>query len=77
MKMSSLTFVLLVVAQEVARLKLNPADMRPHDTGYYMYMGSVTAPPCTEGVKWFVLKSPVDISAAQVAAFARVVKESQ
>jgi carbonic anhydrase len=58
--------------QEVAGLELNPADMLPHDTGYYVYMGSVTAPPCTEGVKWFVLKTPVDISAAQVAAFARL-----
>jgi|HubBroStandDraft_1064217.scaffolds.fasta_scaffold07666_2 carbonic anhydrase len=58
--------------QEAVAVALNPADMLPHNTGYYMYMGSVTAPPCTEGVKWFVLKTPVDISAAQVAAFARL-----
>jgi carbonic anhydrase len=46
--------------------------MLPHDSGYYTYMGSVTAPPCTEGVKWFVLKTPVDTSAAQIKAFARL-----
>jgi len=33
-------------------------------------MGSLTAPPCTEGVTWFVLKTPVDISAEQIGAFA-------
>jgi carbonic anhydrase len=35
-------------------------------------MGSLTAPPCTEGVTWFVLKTTVDISAAQIKAFARL-----
>jgi carbonic anhydrase len=37
-----------------------------------MYMGSVTAPPCTEGVAWFVLKTPVDISPSQIEEFARL-----
>jgi carbonic anhydrase len=46
--------------------------MLPHDTAYYMYMGSVTAPPCTEGVRWIVLKAPVEISSAQVKAFAEL-----
>ena len=58
--------------REAAGVALNPAGMLPRDTGYYVYMGSVTAPPCTEGVKWFVLKTPVDISAAQIKAFARL-----
>jgi carbonic anhydrase len=35
-------------------------------------MGSLTTPPCTEGVRWFVLKSPVTMSHAQIAAFAKV-----
>jgi carbonic anhydrase len=58
--------------EEAAGVELNPAGMLPHDTGYYMYMGSVTAPPCTEDVQWFVLKTPVDTSAAQIKAFARL-----
>lgn len=57
---------------EVAGVELNPAGMLPHNTGYYMYMGSVTAPPCTEGIKWLVLKTPVEISAAQIRAFAEL-----
>jgi carbonic anhydrase len=78
--------------KEVSGVEVNPADLLPHDTAFYTYMGSQTAPPCTEGVTWFVLKSPVSISAAQISAFAelyphdvrslqplngRVVKESQ
>jgi carbonic anhydrase len=53
-------------------VELDPADMLPGTRGYYVYTGSVTAPPCTEGVKWFVLKTPVEVSAAQIAAFAEL-----
>jgi carbonic anhydrase len=56
----------------VPELSLNPADLLPREAGYYAYTGSVTAPPCTEGVKWFVLKRPLELSAAQIATFARL-----
>jgi carbonic anhydrase len=58
--------------EEIAGAEMNPAGLLPRDTGYYTYMGSLTAPPCTEGVTWFVLKTPVDISTAQINAFARL-----
>jgi carbonic anhydrase len=58
--------------REIAGIEINPAGLLPRDHGYYMYMGSVTAPPCTEGVTWFVLKTPVDISTKQVGAFANL-----
>lgn len=51
---------------------VNPAALVPHDTFYYTYMGSVTAPPCTEGVKWFVLKTPLEISREQIKVFAKL-----
>ena len=54
----------------IAGVEVNPTGLLPRDTSYYMYMGSLTAPPCTEGVTWFVLKTPVDVSAAQIGAFA-------
>ena len=57
---------------EIAGVDLNPAGLLPHDTYYYTYMGSLTAPPCTEGVTWFVLKTPVEISAEEISAFARL-----
>jgi carbonic anhydrase len=53
-------------------VNLDPSGMLPHDTGYFQYRGSVTAPPCTEGVQWFVMKGTVSISARQIAAFARL-----
>jgi carbonic anhydrase len=76
----------------IAGVEVNPAGLLPRDTSYYTYMGSLTAPPCTEGVNWFVLKTPVDISTEEISAFAalyphdvrppqplngRVVKESE
>ncbi len=56
----------------VPGMVLDPADMLPRDTSYYEYMGSVSAPPCTEHVRWFVLKTPVEVSAAQLKAFAKL-----
>lgn len=55
---------------DVTGVDLDPAGLLPSDLGYYTYEGSVTAPPCTEGMTWFVLRTPVEISAAQIAAFA-------
>ncbi len=49
--------------QEIAGVEVNPAGLLPQDTSYYTYMGSGTAPPCGEGVTWFVLKTPLDMSA--------------
>jgi carbonic anhydrase len=58
--------------EEFAGVEINPAGLLPDNFAYYTYMGSVTAPPCTEGVEWFVLKTPVEISAAQINSFARL-----
>jgi len=58
--------------EEIPGVEINPADLLPHDTAYYMYIGSVTAPPCTEDVTWYVLKTPLDISAEEIKAFAKL-----
>ena len=58
--------------QEISGVEVNPSGLLPKDTAYYTYMGSQTAPPCTEGVTWFVLKSPMDISQEQIGAFAKL-----
>ena len=41
----------------------------PASLQYYSYAGSLTTPPCTEGVRFYILKQPVPMSAAQLAAF--------
>jgi carbonic anhydrase len=50
---------------------LNVADLLPATLGYYTFEGSLTTPPCSEGVTWFVLKTPVSLSTAQLESFAK------
>jgi carbonic anhydrase len=54
----------------VSGATLDLKDFLPAQRGYYTFEGSLTTPPCTEGVRWFVLKHPVQASAAQVQQFA-------
>lgn len=56
----------------VTGVLIDPADLAPRKSGYYRYSGSQTAPPCTEPVTWFVLKTPVYASAAQIREFAKL-----
>ena len=51
---------------------LDPAEMLPVRRDYYTYMGSMTEPPCSEGVLWLVMKQPVQASPAQMALFSRL-----
>jgi carbonic anhydrase len=45
---------------------VNPGGLLPADRGYWTYMGSLTTPPCTEGVRWFVFQQPVTLSRTQL-----------
>ena len=51
---------------------IDPATLLPADRRYATYMGSLTTPPCTEGVLWIVLKQPATMSPEQIAIFARL-----
>jgi carbonic anhydrase len=53
-------------------VQINAAELLPADRSYFTFAGSLTTPPCTEGVNWFVLKTPVTISNKQVATFAEI-----
>lgn len=53
---------------------VNAGGLLPADRGYWTYMGSLTAPPCTEGVRWFVLEQEISISRDQLRAFAAMFK---
>ena len=48
----------------------------PETRTYYTYMGSLTTPPCTEGVLWMVLKKPLQISPEQIAIFSRLYRNN-
>ena len=47
----------------------NPGNLLPREFDFYSYEGSLTTPPCTEGVRFFILKSTVNVAKEQVAAF--------
>ncbi len=49
--------------------KLNLENLFPSDFSYYRFSGSLTTPPCTEGVRWLVLKHPMTISEQQMEKF--------
>jgi len=44
-------------------------DIMPADKSYYRFDGSLTTPPCTEGVTWLILKQPVTASKEQIENF--------
>ncbi|HYD97413.1 MAG TPA: carbonic anhydrase family protein [Noviherbaspirillum sp.] len=50
----------------------DPALMLPARRDYYTFMGSMTTPPCTEGVLWIVMKEPIQASPQQLDIFARL-----
>ena len=51
---------------------INPADLLPKAASYYTFPGSLTTPPCSEGVTWFVLKQPVTLSQFELGQFAKL-----
>ncbi|HUX46258.1 MAG TPA: carbonic anhydrase family protein [Terracidiphilus sp.] len=48
---------------------VNAGGLLPADRGYWTYTGSLTTPPCTEGVRWFVMENSISIGRAQYRAF--------
>lgn len=52
--------------------EIDPAALLPADRRYYTYMGSLTTPPCSEGVLWLVMQQPVPASADQIGIFSRL-----
>ena len=54
------------------KVTLNADDLLPADRDYYRFNGSLTTPPCSEGVRWLVMKQPVKVSKQQIEAFEHV-----
>ncbi|HEY1469666.1 MAG TPA: carbonic anhydrase family protein [Candidatus Acidoferrum sp.] len=59
-------------AVDLSSVSVNVKDLLPADRGYYTFSGSLTTPPCTEGVTWYVLKTASTISPEQLATFAKL-----
>jgi len=52
--------------------KLNVDDLLPKDRRYYTYLGSLTTPPCTQGVRWLLLTTPIELSQKQIDTFSTI-----
>lgn len=55
--------------QTAAGVKVNAMDLLPADHGFYSFRGSLTNPVCNEGVLWFLMKNPIEMSEAQIAQY--------
>jgi len=56
----------------VSDRQINVADLLPMSSAYFSYNGSLTTPPCSEGVSWNILQAPIAISAEQIETFANI-----
>ena len=55
--------------EPLSGVSLNPRVLLPEEKSTYRYTGSLTTPPCSEGVLWFLMTTPVEMSHSQIAAF--------
>ncbi len=62
--------------QHIAGVSVNAADLLPADKSFYRYNGSLTTPPCTQGVNWFVMRNAVELSAAQIDQFRAIYSDN-
>lgn len=60
----------------VAHETVDAAAWLPAQRAYYVYDGSLTGPPCTEGVRWMVMKQPLQLSAAQLARLKSLIPDN-
>jgi carbonic anhydrase len=57
-------------ASEKVDETVSAGGLLPADRGYWTYTGSLSTPPCTEGVRWFVIEQELSVSRDQLRIFA-------
>jgi carbonic anhydrase len=58
--------------EDFKEVRIDPTGLLPANRNYFTYNGSLTTPPCTEGVRWLVLRTPSPLSKAEIATFAKL-----
>lgn len=57
------------IVHEIKEDMINPGDLLPAKQNYYYFKGSLTTPPCTEGLHWVVMPNVIHASSAQIVLF--------
>ncbi|MTD39620.1 carbonic anhydrase [Erwinia sp. CPCC 100877] len=78
---SALTPIIESIPKEKNRVvpvakRFDMTPLFPADLHYYRFSGSLTTPPCTEGVRWLVLKDTVTLSREQLSAFQKALEHN-
>lgn len=62
--------------EQLDKVQINAKVLLPPDLAYYTFSGSLTTPPCTENVTWFVLEQPVTVSGAEIQQFEKLYRHN-
>lgn len=54
----------------------NVGDLLPKTKEYFHYSGSLTTPPCSENVSWFILEQPIEVSSDQILFFQKFIEHN-
>jgi len=57
-------------------VNISASELLPGEKSYFTYAGSLTTPPCSESVQWIVLKSPIQMSDAQIEAIQKIMHKN-
>jgi carbonic anhydrase len=57
-------------------VQIDLSQILPSDRDYYTFSGSLTTPPCSEDVVWYVLKHPTTVSAEEIERFSRLYRDN-
>lgn len=60
--------------QDHLKTRVLPSELIPQSKGYYRFSGSLTMPPCSEGVQWVLMKTPMTVSKNQIEQFTEIVR---
>ncbi|CAK9883643.1 MAG: Carbonic anhydrase [Candidatus Erwinia impunctatus] len=78
---STLNTILQAVPEKVddsqpLKKTIDLAPLFPEDKSYYRFSGSLTTPPCSEGLSWLVIKQPLTLSEKQLNKFTKILKHT-
>ena len=62
--------------KQLAANALRNLEKKQKVANYYRYKGSLTTPPCTEGVRWFIMNKPLKISKQHYQSFRQAIKHN-